>query len=103
MDVLVSHTGLCGRAILTWGASFRPVHMAKQESEERGAADKLQYTHTQVIVDDHTRTIVVLKSQRQPAAEKVQKPMKECCPLTRVSLVTLCVYLVRDEDLLCCR
>lgn len=34
-----------GRALVMWGVSFRPVQMAKQESEERGAADKL-HTHT---------------------------------------------------------
>lgn len=29
------------RALKMWGVSFRPVQMAKQESEERGAADTL--------------------------------------------------------------
>ena len=68
------------RAVVMLGVSFRPVQMAKQESGERSAADK-PYTHTQVIVDDHTGAIAVWELQKRPEAGKVQKPMRNAVHL----------------------
>lgn len=81
-----------GSALRLQGVSFRPVRMAKQESEERGAADELHAHSTHC--DDHSRTIALFKKQKRRFRSQRWNAvdLPEAC--------RACPYLVKDEHLL---
>lgn len=105
-----SHTGLWlmppafpQRALVVWGVSFRPVQKAKQESGERSAADK-QPTHPRHCWWPHRNNSSSLGVAEKACSRESSKANKGMLSTyQRGSLATLCLYLVRDEELLYCR
>lgn len=63
---------------------------------------QVTHTHTQVTVDDHNGTTVLLEWQKRPTAEKeiaIEGMLSTyLVSLWRSSSVTLCLYLIRDEN-----
>lgn len=75
VGVLVFPTQIWGWVLVMWSVSFRPVQIAIQGSEERGAADRL-CAHLSHCWWSHQNSSLGA-AEKRPGAEKVQKPRKE--------------------------